>query len=84
MALVGLQDELTQACAMLEKLHTRLAVGHVRHTVQEATATKKQMEKETKKPLSYAEAARKGTMSQPPAAPRGTAPWSMTNIFPAT
>ena len=81
LALVGMQDELTQACATLEKLRTGLAVGRVRHTVQETTAAKKRLEKETKKPLSYAEAARKGTTSRPPAAPRGAAPWSATRTF---
>ena len=60
LALARLHGDIAQACAMLEWLRVRLEVGCVSHSVQELKAEKKKLQKEMKKPPSYAEAARRG------------------------
>ena len=66
---------------MLQKLCTRLQVGRVNQTVQALKKEKKQAQKETKKPLFYAEATRKGVTICTPGAPQGAAVWSATRTF---
>ena len=56
-ALAGLHRDVARACATLERLCTGLEVGRVSHSVQELKAEKKKLQKETKKPSSYAEVA---------------------------
>ena len=81
LALTGLQDEISQACNILQRLRTGMEVGRVCHTVQEAHKEKKRAKQEIKKPLSYAEAARRGVTGRISQAPRGAAPWSTTRTF---
>ena len=76
-----MQDELQKACATIEKLRTGLEVGKVSSLVKGLRKETQQMKKETKKPLSYAEAARHGTISHPPTTAKGAAAWSSTRTF---
>ena len=66
---------------MLRHLRTGLEVGCVSKTVQELKNEVKKVHKEIKKPLSYAEAARRGVPSCTHVAPRGAAAWSTTRTF---
>ena len=81
LALASMQDELQKACAMIEKLRIGLEVGKVSSLVKDLRKETQQMEKETKKPLSYAEAARRGTISHPPTTAKGTTAWSLRRTF---
>ena len=66
---------------MLRHLRTGLEVGRVSATVKELKKTKIEEKKQDKKPLSYAEAARRGGSVQAPSAPRAAAAWSSTRTF---
>ena len=80
LAIVGLQDEIAEASATLRRLRTGLEVGKVSQSVKEMKQTVQNVKKEQKKPLSYAEAARRG---QPVATPtvRRTPVWSTSRTF---
>ena len=80
LAIVGLQDEIAEASAMLRRLRTGLEVGQVTQAVKEMKNTVQQTKKEQKKMPSYAEAARRGIpMAAPPA--RRTPVWSTSRTF---
>ena len=81
LALAGMQGKLVKACAMLEKLRTCLEVSKVRSMVKDMKKEAQQMKKETKKPLSYAEAARRGVLNHSPTTSKSAAAWSSTHTF---
>ena len=81
LALAGMQDELAKACATIENLCTSLEVGKVSSMVKDLKKEKQQLKKESKKPLSYAEAAHRGATSRSPMAAKGAAAWNSTRTF---
>ena len=81
LALVGLQDEISNASAKLQRLQTGLEVGRVSQTVEALKQTKKDSRKENIKPLSYAEAAKRGASTRAPPPARTAAAWSATRTF---
>ena len=81
LALVGMQDEISKSLMTIQRLRTGLEVGCVSATVKELKKTKIEEKKQDKKPLSYAEAARRGGSVQAPSAPRAAAAWSFTRTF---
>ena len=85
LALVGLQDEISNASAKLRRLRTGLEVGRVSQTVQVLKQTKKATKQDDKKPLSYVEAAKHGVSTRTPTAPRAAVAWSATRtVFSQT
>lgn len=76
LALVGMQDEIEKSIMTIQRFQTGLEVGSVSATVKELNKSKASEQTQDKKPLSYAEAARRGGSVQGPPAPRPAAAWS--------
>ena len=56
-------------------------MGRVSQTVQVLKQTKKATKQDDKKPLSYAEVAKRGVSTRTPIAPRAVVAWSATRTF---
>ena len=81
LALVGMHDEIAKSMSTIQRLRTGLEVGRVSATVKELKKRQAPEPKQAKKPLSYADAARRGVSEQAPVAPRSAAPWSPSRTF---